>query len=284
MPAPPIFIVGSGRSGTTLLYELLCGHPDLAWISNITDRFPQSRIAPTLNRLAPPGPSADSRLAIRPSEGYRAFDWALPRFTGAASPALRKTHLTEPDRVRLHALAYRHVRGMSAERFINKNTRNTRRLAFLDAAFPDAQFIHVLRHPHSAVASMLRVDFWSTLETWNQPSHSRASTSSDHGAAAAARLWRDEVEEARRAAQSLTARSSRYLEVRYEDLVQDSRASLTHLVEFLDLPGSAAFERHVNRFHLADRNKGVENRLTPSQMHAISTVVDQLATEIGYHA
>ena len=37
---PPLFIVGCGRSGTTIVYELLCEHPDLAWFSNYAERWP----------------------------------------------------------------------------------------------------------------------------------------------------------------------------------------------------------------------------------------------------
>jgi hypothetical protein len=32
--AGPLFLVGVPRSGTTLLYKLLCLHPDVAYISN----------------------------------------------------------------------------------------------------------------------------------------------------------------------------------------------------------------------------------------------------------
>jgi hypothetical protein len=35
----PIFLIGSGRSGTTILFRLLCGHPDCAYVSNLTDQL-----------------------------------------------------------------------------------------------------------------------------------------------------------------------------------------------------------------------------------------------------
>ena len=37
-----IFIVGSPRSGTSIFYRTMAKHPDLAWISNITKKFPWS--------------------------------------------------------------------------------------------------------------------------------------------------------------------------------------------------------------------------------------------------
>ena len=33
------FLVGAGRSGTTLLHKLLCLHPQIAYISNYENRF-----------------------------------------------------------------------------------------------------------------------------------------------------------------------------------------------------------------------------------------------------
>ena len=36
-----VFILGPARSGTTLLYKGLCLHPDVAFISNWSARFPR---------------------------------------------------------------------------------------------------------------------------------------------------------------------------------------------------------------------------------------------------
>jgi hypothetical protein len=41
--AGPLFLVGVPRSGTTLLYKLLCLHPDAAYISNWSGPRPPSR-------------------------------------------------------------------------------------------------------------------------------------------------------------------------------------------------------------------------------------------------
>ena len=47
----PIFIIGSGRSGTTILYRLLCLHPDLCWFSNYSNRFPYLPVLSSIQRL-----------------------------------------------------------------------------------------------------------------------------------------------------------------------------------------------------------------------------------------
>ena len=35
----PIFIIGTGRCGSTLLYRILALHPELAFLSNINEKF-----------------------------------------------------------------------------------------------------------------------------------------------------------------------------------------------------------------------------------------------------
>ena len=48
----PLFIVGAPRSGTSLLYKLLCLHPQAAWISNWSRRAPGVAAVAGFNRVA----------------------------------------------------------------------------------------------------------------------------------------------------------------------------------------------------------------------------------------
>ena len=36
----PIFIVGVGRSGSTVFHRMLCEHPNVAWLSSQVSRHP----------------------------------------------------------------------------------------------------------------------------------------------------------------------------------------------------------------------------------------------------
>ena len=47
----PIFIVGMGRSGTTILAEAMSCHEHVFWLSNFQNRFPKMPLVSTLNRI-----------------------------------------------------------------------------------------------------------------------------------------------------------------------------------------------------------------------------------------
>ena len=36
-----LFILGTGRSGTTIVFRMLASHPELGWFSNYEERFPR---------------------------------------------------------------------------------------------------------------------------------------------------------------------------------------------------------------------------------------------------
>jgi hypothetical protein len=58
----PVFLLGPARSGTSLIYKLLCMHPESAWISNWLARVPAATSAAVLNRVTTHAPRARRRV------------------------------------------------------------------------------------------------------------------------------------------------------------------------------------------------------------------------------
>ena len=241
----PTFILGAPRSGTSLVYKLLCLHPDAAWLSNYVRRAPSLGWLAALNRLAPLRPerrravwfgaggadayvygrarSAAERAFPQPVEGEPVFahhgisdDPGLGAAPGAAAGLAR---------------TFEQVRRASGGRvLVNKRIANNGRVGVLAAAFPGARFVRVTRDGRAVAASLSAVDWWPASRVWwygGTPEQWAA----DGGAplALCAEHWVREVGLLDR--QVATHRVA-VLDVRYEDVVTDPSAALGELAAY----------------------------------------------------
>ena len=134
----PIFIVGSGRSGTTLLYNLIAGHIDLGWFSNYTNKYPKIPQLAKLNKLYKNLEISRNFRKIKgfplPSEGYRIWDYFHPvngGFDKGSSPPFDESDVENADIDLMKKTIIKHLKASGSYRFVNKNTRNTRRMLYL---------------------------------------------------------------------------------------------------------------------------------------------------------
>jgi len=123
----PIFIVGSPRSGTSVFSRYFGMHPDLANWSEGHCLFDPSYLSRT-NEHRWTGEMMTPFMRRR----LRSNVWWYTRFVATRQ-------------------------GLPIRRFTNKLPRNTLRIPYLLEAFPDAQFIHIIRDGRAVVRSMIRV-------------------------------------------------------------------------------------------------------------------------------
>ncbi|MFO1323961.1 MAG: sulfotransferase [Burkholderiales bacterium] len=256
----PIFVGGAGRSGTTLLRVILDSH---------------SRIA------------CGPELKVIPSIAYL---WA--DFQTKYAPFLASSQVGAGDIDRLFRdlisgllapLRAREGKPRSAE----KSPNNVFFFRHLHQIFPDATFIHVLRDGRDVVASLLQMD-------WKTPDGIPIDYTRDPRLGA--RYWANAVMTGREFARQ-TAGSSRYFEVRYEELVERPEACLRPLFEYLGEP----WEPDVLSFHqrsheLSDESSADQvtkplsrgsvgrwrNDLTPTDLAAIKHEAGGLLRDLGY--
>ncbi|HYG61455.1 MAG TPA: TIGR03032 family protein [Thermoanaerobaculia bacterium] len=140
MSAPfdrPIFIVGSPRSGTSLLFETLAQSPDLWTIGGESHAVIEG-----IGALHPAHRGWDSNRL--PAED------ASPETVALLTRSFL-THLRDRD-------GNAPPSGATALRLLEKTPKNSLRLPFLAAAFPDARFLYLYRDPRETISSML--DAW----------------------------------------------------------------------------------------------------------------------------
>jgi hypothetical protein len=204
----PFFVVGCPRSGTTLLRNLLRSHPNLTLPS-------ESHFVPSL--FAVWGDPGDARAARRLAARILRLHWVRSWELGLAPAALADCRRYRELVERLYR-AY--ARRQGKPRWGDKTPAYALELATLDRIFPDARFIHVVRDGREVALSLMRTAF------------------GPQNPYTAARYWRRHVVAARHDGEPLGA--TRYLEVRYDDLVGQTEPTLRRVCDFLGEPFDAA--------------------------------------------
>ena len=210
----PIFVVGHRKTGTTLVQELLDGHPQLAVLPGESNHF---------NTFLPRDPAriaVDAQrwwlLRLITPSGIPPF-WALGEDRGAyAAFTARLLGLVEanPGRDVLGMGAVALAPGDRAA-WVEKTPGHEHRLAAILEAYPQARFVHVVRDPRSVAAAIVRLD-----RATEQPT--------------------DLVDVGLTIRRSFEAADpgDRYLVVRYEDLVGDPEPVMRRVAGFAEIEWS----------------------------------------------
>jgi sulfotransferase family protein len=216
------FVVGCGRSGTTLVQAILDSHPDMA--VPLETKF--------IVGLAKRRRKYETRLGfavdvfVADLVGYNNLVW---RMSLSSKEILNDLSLNPPadypEAVRrvfaLHALQ----KGKS--RYANKTPVHALSIPTIAGLFPEAQFIHIIRDGRDVALSYL--DFPS------------GPTSVVSGAL----HWKRHVKRARAAGVNIGP--NRYQETKYEELVSDPEGAVRRLCDFIDLPFNPVMLRYYDR-------------------------------------
>ena len=280
----PIFVVGSGRSGTTLLYELLAAHGDLAWVCNLTNKLPFFPEISSLCRLR----VLRKNRAFKPaSEAIKGFEYCG---VGNFNPPMNLEWASEnPEEFDLQTVTLKtrnyfqkHCDGFKCNRFVSKNTANSMRISLLNEIFPDAYFVHISRNPYSVISSLLNVKFWPNLDLWwSDKTPEQLERGGRDKYEIAGTHWNKQLEQIFRAKQMIPA--DRFLEVAYEDLVTDLDVELKNILKFCELEGSSDLQKSLSTLNV--NKNSLEKWKTIDHIDNYKTAtpaIREQAIELGY--
>ena len=283
----PIFVVGTGRSGSTIFYRIFSEHPDLAWQSPFCDLFPAK---PALNRMmlrAGNWPAIGTVLKryLKPGERYKYWEHYSPGFSDPCRDLLR-TDVTASNKRRIPA-ALGQLATSGRRRLLIKIT-GWPRIGFLHEIFPDAKFIHVYRDGRAVANSLLAVDFWRGWHgpaqwRWGDLDRQQQSEWEQHGksfVALAGIQWKLMMSAMDQAARSIPA--SNFMQVRYEDFVRDPVSCFRKAVEFCELAWCARFEKSIRGHRLETANEKWRKDLTRQQQATLEAVLREGLVRYGY--
>ena len=251
--APMPVIVGSPRSGTTLLRLMIDAHPEIASPpeTGFLDLGPELIEGP-----AGPRENFLHRLTHYPADAPNWPDFHLDaEALRAAVAAIEPFDLSEALRAfyRLYAARF------GKSRWGEKTPMYCLRMDVIEQVLPEARFIHVVRDGRDVAVSL--------REQWFSPGHDIAIQ---------ADYWRSNVLTAHR----LGASRRHYMEVRYEDLIHDTQAELRRVSGFLGVGyhdcmldyhrnACARLAEHHGRHRLDGSVVVSEERRRQQQAHAV---------------
>ncbi|MEM8799480.1 MAG: sulfotransferase [Pseudomonadota bacterium] len=208
--APPIFMFGYDRSGTTLLSMIAGAHPDLAMPFSVTGLW--YRYAADLDRfggLATPDDIARLVDALLAEERIQIWDAKLDREALLEGLPAKSFSAVVARFHEAYAIA------KAKPRWSNMDIATLTEMPIANTWFPDARFVHIVRDGRDVALSHKHYQY------------------SVGNFVDVARQWRARVETNLRMGAMLGP--ERYRVVRFEDLVRDTARTLADLCAFLGL-------------------------------------------------
>ena len=217
--APAPFVVGVGRSGTTLLRLMLDAHSELAMPPE-THFFGSLRAAAGELRFRP----AQAVEAIAGDKHRRWNDFGIEEDELLARfDAIPRLNLADV----LRAFYELYAEKQGKERWGDKTPDYVKRMRQIKSALPKARFVHVIRDGRDVTLSA------------NKRIAERGHRD-PVPAGRSAKRWQKKILKARADGPKL----GEYLEVRFEDLVTDTEAALREVCDFIELefePGMLSY-------------------------------------------
>ncbi len=291
----PLFLLGPGRSGTTLLYKLLALHPHTAFISNYDVHSFARPFAGTALRLARSNASVlcwawfaasgqaywGTRPILRrfvpmPVEGeqvYAASGLSTTEYLGAVPKRVR-SELRE-------RLAGVQGRGR-ARAIVLKRTANNRRIPALDSIFPEARYVVLWRDGRSVVPSLMNVHWWLDHRVWWAGGRTPRELAADRNTmiSIAARNWVEEVDAIERGLQQIDP--ERILTIRYENLLCAPHETLSGLLKFAGLDALPEYFDTVSAIKLRPVNSQWRARFSAPEISLIERIEASWLRRLSY--
>ncbi|TML75188.1 MAG: sulfotransferase [Actinobacteria bacterium] len=203
--APPLIVLGVGRSGTTLLRVMLDRNSQLA-IPYETFFVPQ--LAHRHGRRPQLDKFIEDLGRLR-----TLYDWGI-----TPEDVRPRLHDGMTTREAIGAIFETYAERQGKTRWGDKTPLYMQQLPLLERLFPDARWVHLVRDGRDAALSFLELPAGFSGKTWAQP----------RTVAQFAARWRTEILAARRLGRHA---GGRYLELRYEDLVADPEREVGRVCE-----------------------------------------------------
>lgn len=290
VPDDPVFIIGHWRTGTTYLHQLmnldpgLCAPtlfqvavPDSFLVSHayyrpifkqvVSDHRPMDQV-----RIGMDEPQEDEYAIYRITNYSPLENLVFPKsssyFLNHGSPFL-PAGLSLDSWKKTVLDFYRKLHYAHGKRILSKNPFNSFRIKELYALFPNARFIHIIRHPSRVVPSTIHM--WNILQKQNSLNNAGAPPGFPEVVGVLKNLL-ETVEKDRRGLPGGTM-----VQLRFEDLEASPVTVLKGVYEELALPFTPEFEAKIHAFFLQN------NAYKKNEFSLTADETSLIGRELGFH-
>lgn len=294
----PVFVCGTGRSGTTIFTKLFGCHPDtwafkwesqiFASLSGLGDLVLSGFREEVLNGFIDRMQQHLFRRNVRGSYDAGLFEIIdEATFSQLLGDFRREIENSVDDAARLAAcrrlsdimfLPPAVVAGASV--WCEKTPRNLLYADIISKLYPEARFIHVIRGGRDVVSSMMEKNFWPVARSSRYPTTSKFGGEIEFEKAAG--YWTALIDIGHE--QEAALGPERWLNVRFEDFSIDVEGSFRKVFDFvgLDFPQSALDEMLK---HVKPRSANTERwrrDLTEEQARHLTTISEKNLRHFNY--
>lgn len=266
-----IFIVGVGRSGTSLLQSFLNAHPDIAFTPET--QFVRKYLAKG---------DLKKKIEANPSTFFTDLLSKDKEFARASMPAteiVTESKVNVVDVYQTFLGKYTAAKGKSIAG--DKDPRNLDLIETLYKYFPQGKVIHIIRDPRDVVASRMKADWSSKTPFLLHPM-----------------MYNAQFHRGRRIGKQYYG--DNYFEIKYETLIAEPESSLKEMCRFLGVefaPSMLNFAESSKELvsesemqwkketlgPLLSKNSGKWRKtLSASQIHYVQTLCQPVLREFGY--
>jgi len=282
----PIFIIGVGRSGSTIFHRMLSEHPNVAWLSLLCDICPGK---PSINGLLMKTISypiiGRCLRQLNRGEHYKFWNYYFKGF-GTPCRDLSLEDVTKKTKKQIEEAVSKTLT-KKRNKFLAKIT-GWPRIGFLLEIFKNSKFIHILRDGRAVANSLINEDWWLG---WKGPQNWRwGELSPDHKEewkrynksfiALACIEWKLLLDALDKAKEFVD--EGNLFEVKYENLCAHPVSVFKDVVEFCDLEWSKKFEGSIKKYTLKNTNYKWQKEFTEYQKNMAEDILRDYLKRYNY--